>query len=243
MKIVYQLTVTFLILAIFGIVSTTLRLVSFDGLVPFNRRVLTVISSKLILRFLGFRLVLPQKYTLPQQPTFITFNHNSLLDIFSLTALGLNVPFLLSEKTLKLIPLTLTAFGMGVIYVPQKKHPKRRARFFERLEERLHHEPLSFAGSSEGVHDYINGIAEFNSGVYRAALAGRLDISPLFVYIPKNYDNLDNYTSVSGGVMEVCTMEPVSIKNWTSENIEQKVVEMRLKFVEFYNIKHSTEII
>ena len=96
---------------------------------------------------------------------------------------------------------------MGVIYVPQKKHPKRRARFFERLEERLHHEPLSFAGSSEGVHDYINGIAEFNSGVYRAALAGRLDISPLFVYIPKNYDNLDNYTSVSGGVMEVCTME------------------------------------
>ena len=120
MKIVYQLTVTFLILAIFGIVSTTLRLVSFDGLVPFNRRVLTVISSKLILRFLGFRLVLPQKYTLPQQPTFITFNHNSLLDIFSLTALGLNVPFLLSEKTLKHIPLTLTAFGMGVIYVPQK---------------------------------------------------------------------------------------------------------------------------
>ena len=42
--------------------------------------------------------------------------------------------------------------------------------------------------------------------------------------------------------MEVCAMESVSIKNWTSENIEQKVVEMRLKFVEFYNIKHSTEI-
>ena len=243
MKIVYQITVTFLILAIFGIVSTTLRLVSFGGLVPFNRKVLTVISSKLILRFLGFRLVLPDKYTLPLQPTFITFNHNSLLDIFSLTALGLNVPFLLSEKTLKLIPLTLTAFGMGVIYVPQKKHPKRRARFFERLEERLQKKPMSFAGSSEGVHDYINGIAEFNSGVYRMALAGKLNISPLFVYIPKNYDNLDNYTSVSGGVMEVCTMESVSIKNWTSENIEQKVVEMRRKFVEFYNIKHSTESI
>jgi len=69
-----------------------------------------------------------------------------------------------------------------------------------------------------------------------------LNISPLFVYIPKIHDNLDNYTSVSGGVMEVCAMKSVSIKNWTSENIEQKVVEMRLKFVEFYNIKHSTEI-
>lgn len=243
MKFVYQITVTFLILLVFGLVSTSLRLISFGLLVPFNRKVLTVISSKLILKTIGFRLVLPKNYLTPLQPTLITFNHNSLLDIFSLTALGLNVPFLLSEKTLKLIPLTLTAFGIGVIYIPQKKHPKRRARFFNRLEKRIKRKPMSFAGSSEGVHDYINGIAEFNTEVYRIALGGNLNISPLFVYIPKEFDNLDNYTSVKGGVIEVCRMQPNSVKNWTLENIEEKVGEMRLKFVEFYNKKHNSQSI
>mgnify|MGYP001578150196 CR=1 FL=1 len=129
MKIAYQLTVTFLILSIFGIVSTTLRLVSFGGLVPFNRKVLTVISSKLILRFLGFRLVLPYKYTLPDQPTFITFNHNSLLDIFSLTALGLNVPFLLSENP-KTYTLNTNCFRNGRHLCSTKKTSQTQSPLF-----------------------------------------------------------------------------------------------------------------
>ena len=71
---------------------------------------------------MGIKLQTPPISAFPRDQVFYTFNHNSYLDTLIITALGLpNNRFLLSEKTLKILPLTLSALGIGTLYIPLKK--------------------------------------------------------------------------------------------------------------------------
>ena len=59
----------------------------------------------MILKAIGMKLKLPVNIPVKSGKYLYTFNHNSYLDIFALTALGLtDTIFLLSEKTIKIIP-------------------------------------------------------------------------------------------------------------------------------------------
>ena len=106
----------------FGALALLLRILSLGKLTDFNRKYLVAGSSRLVLYLMGIKLIAPPASAFPKDPVFYTFNHNSYLDILILTALGLpNNRFLLSEKTLKFIPLTLSALGIGTLYIPLKK--------------------------------------------------------------------------------------------------------------------------
>ena len=71
-------------------------------------------ASRFILLIIGCKYVIPSVKEFPKTPVFYTFNHNSNLDIFLLTGIGLtNIRYLLSEKTLVYLPLILSAKAIG----------------------------------------------------------------------------------------------------------------------------------
>lgn len=244
LKNITQLTAVFTTMTITGSIALLLRILSFGYLTDFNRRYFIPWSSRCTLTLAGMRLVLPEKRALPEGNYFITFNHNSYLDIFALTALGYtHTHFLLSEKTLKIFPLTLSALSIGILYIPEKKHKVRRLRFFERLEQKINTEKVSIAGSSEGVHDHHHGIDKFNRGVYHMATVCRLNIIPLFINVPKESNPFNKYKSFKRGTLQVEILGIIDTKHWRLEDLDANKEMVREIYVKKFNEVHKMEVV
>ena len=82
---------------------------------------------------MGYGYEIPALSDFPKHQVLYTINHNSYLDTFILTAVGIpNLRFLLSEKTIKYIPMVIAAKAFGTWYIPQQHNAKRRLNFFLR---------------------------------------------------------------------------------------------------------------
>lgn len=244
-KTTVQKTIGGLLLITFGSTGIILRIISLDYLLNFNRKYLAPFSSKLILKVLGINIILPEKLPFNKENQyFITFNHNSDLDIFALTALGYtNTVFLLSERTIKIIPLTLCALSIGVLYIPEQHHTKRRLDFFKKLEKIVKTKKINVAGASEGVHDQIHGISNFNKGVYHLATVCKMDIVPHFIGIPEECNLIKGHQYLKDGTISVEILDSISTKNWTLDNLVENKEAVRKIFVSKFNKVHNTKII
>jgi 1-acyl-sn-glycerol-3-phosphate acyltransferase len=241
LKLLYYTLAGFSVVGTTGALAVLLRVLSLGKLTDFNRKYLVANSSRLVLRLMGIKLISPPLSEFPKDQVFYTFNHNSYLDTLIITALGLpNNRFLLSEKTLKIIPLTLSALGIGTLYIPLKKARQRRLQFFQKLQNRAQKEKFSVFGSSEGTHDFVHGIAPFNKGVYHFAMAGKLDIVPLFFHIPKESNPMTNF-SFKKGTVRVEILPRVSTTSWQLDNLPEHVSQMRQLFVTKFNEAHQVQ--
>lgn len=241
-KNLYQLFIVFSMLSIFGLLLLALRLGSLGLLTEFNRKYGMVLLSELTMKLVGIKLDVPKNLQLPEQPVFITFNHNSYLDIFALTAMGLgNTRFMLSEKTLKIIPLTVAAIGINVSYIPQKKHQKRRLAYFRRIETLILKQKFHIAGSSEGVHEHMHRIDAFNKGVYHMATVCKLNILPLFIWVPEASNPFNKYRHFKRGTIRIEPMPLVDTSGWTLEHLDSNKEAVRALFVERFDYYKQLE--
>ena len=242
-KNIYQLLIVFTIMTITGSVALALRIISFGLLTNFNRKYTIAYSSKFTMWLVGIKLDLPKDNPIPKSNCFITFNHNSYLDIFALTALGYtNTIFLFSEKTIKIIPVTLSALSIGTKYIPQKKHPKRRLNFFIKLEKYIVQNKINIAGASEGVHHHHHGIDKFNRGVYHMAKLCNLSIIPLFINVPKESNPFNKYKYFKRGTIKIEILDTVSTNDWAIETLDVHVQKMRDIYVKKFNETHEENV-
>ena len=243
LKNIYQVVIVFTLMTITGSMALILRVVSFGLLTNFNRKYFIAYSSKITMWLVGIKLDLPKENPIREGNYFITFNHNSYLDVFALTALGYtNTVFLLSEITLKIIPLTLSALSIGIMYIPQKKHLARRMKFFINLEKKIIAKKINIIGASEGVHLQHHGIDKFNRGIYHMAKLCNLSIIPLFINVPKESNPFSKYKYFKRGIIKVEILHTVSPSKWEIENLDFHVQEMREIYVKKFNETHIEKI-
>ena len=242
-KNVYQLLIVFTVMTITGSVALALRIISFKLLTNFNRKYTIAYSSKFTMWLVGIKLDLPKKNPLLKTNCFITFNHNSYLDIFAITALGCtDTIFLLSEKTIKIIPVTLSALSIGTKYIPQKKHPKRRLNFFIKLEKFIIQNKINIAGASEGVHNNHHGIDKFNRGVYHMAKLCNLSIIPLFINVPRESNPFNKYKYFKRGTIKIEILDTLSTNDWSIETLDVHVQKMHDIYVKKFNETHEENV-
>jgi putative phosphoserine phosphatase/1-acylglycerol-3-phosphate O-acyltransferase len=145
----------------------------------------------------------------------------------------------MSEKMLIFLPVWLVSFSIGLLYIPMKKHPKRRMRYFHQLEKLIRKERVHIMGSSEGVHQYGQRIAPFNRGVYHMAVNEQMPIVPLFIYTPIESNPYSNFRPFKRGTVVIENMEMIPTSHWKIEHLDQHIAEVRSKYVqrfnEFYN--------
>lgn len=233
---IYRWIAALLTMLVTGSIGLVLVIISFGTLRNFlNRHYLNYVS-RFILLIIGCNYRIPPVEDFPKHPVFYTFNHNSYLDIFLLTGIGLtNIRYLLSEKTLKYVPLILSAKAVGTHYVPQQMYPKRRLRFFIRATEFLQrNRHLSMAGAAEGVHDHRNALASFNRGIFHMAMEAKRNIVPLFLHIPKE-SNPDDFKDAKGSTLAVEILPEIDTSNWTLDNLESHIDDVRQIFVKRFN--------
>lgn len=145
-----------------------------------------------------------------------------------------NIRYLLSEKTYVYLPLVLAAKTVGTRYIPQKKHKARRLRFLIRTTEFLKTRNLSIAGSAEGVHDHNHGISPFNRGVFHMAMEAKLPIVSLFIHIPADC-NPREAQNTKGGTLKLEMLGETDTSQWTLENLDEHINEVRIKYVKRFN--------
>ena len=232
---IYRWVVALTIMAITGGISLVLVIISFGTLRNFCVKHIIRHSSRFILRIMGYKNLYPKLSQFPKHQVLYTFNHNAYLDVFLLTGLGLpNLRFVLSEKTWIYIPLVISALAAGTRYIPQKKHAKRRLKFFMDTTQFLIRTNYSIAASSEGVHDHFHGIAPFNRGIYHMALEANLPIVPLFIHIPKE-NNMFTFEYAENGTISIEILDEISTNDWTLENLDTHINDVRKVFVKRFN--------
>ncbi|WP_114783671.1 lysophospholipid acyltransferase family protein [Botryobacter ruber] len=236
---IYNGIMAMTLMSLSGTLALLLRLLSFGLLTDFCRSVVIANSSRLILRLLGIKLILPPPSAFPKEQVLYTFNHNYYLDVLIITALGLqNTRFFLSEKTRKIIPLTISALAIGTLYIPMKKSRRRRRRFFQAAAGRVRTEGCSVFASSEGVHEFVHGIAPFNKGIYHLALTCGLPVVPVYFHVPEEINPLEQF-SFRKGTVRVEVLEPIDTRNWEVLQLRQHVNEVRQRFIKKYNDAHG----
>lgn len=234
--LLYRWTAALGVMLVTGSVSLVLVLVSFGALRNFCSRHIVRHSSLFILWATGYRGVVPDLSAFPTGPAFYTFNHNSFLDIFLLTGVGLpNLRFILSTNTLKYVPLVISAKALGTFYIATKAYPEKRLRFFVWLTAFLKRTKLSVAASSEGAHDYVHGIAPFNRGVYHMAMEAGLPVVPLFICIPEECNVLKGDRHATGGTLRLEILPTVDTKSWKLETLGEHIAEVRGLYVRRFN--------
>jgi 1-acyl-sn-glycerol-3-phosphate acyltransferase len=235
-KHIAKIVFAFLVMTIGGLLGLLLRGVSMGLLTNVNRRHLMPAVCTIILKGLGIRLTGDVKACNPQQPHLLTFNHNSYLDGFVLMALGLTqTRFLLSEKMLPYIPLTLCAWSIGVLFIPRQHQQKRRLQFFLKLEKRLQRENISFAGAAEGVHDFFHGISTFNKGIFHTAMKQKMPVALLFISTPKDSNPFNDFRMFEPGTIHLECLGVVSTDHWREDELEQQVEELRQRYVTHFD--------
>lgn len=233
--LIYKWTVAMVVLSVTGILGLLLVAISFGMLRDSVVRPMIKYASRFILYVMGYTCYFPKENDYLDYPAFYTFNHNSYLDIFMLTAIGL--PYsrcILSEKTWFYIPLTMSALALGTWYIPQKKYPERRLKFFKKSTQRLKQKQLSVFASSEGVHDHYHGIAPFNRGVYHMAMEAGLPVVALYLNIPEKCNPYAE-ENAARGELHVEILKEIKTDDWTLDILNEKIDEVREIFVQRFN--------
>jgi putative phosphoserine phosphatase/1-acylglycerol-3-phosphate O-acyltransferase len=240
--IAYRWVVALGAMLIVGSVCLLIILLSFGYLRNFSNRYIFSYTSRFLLRLVGFSYEVPDLNSFPKHQVLYTINHNSYLDTFILTAVGIpNIRFLLSEKTIKYIPMVIAAKAFGTWYIPQQWHSKRRLNFFIRKTEVLKKTNYSVIASAEGVHDHKHWIAPFNKGIFHMALEAGIPIVPLFIHVPEEVNPYSGSYSKSGKIT-LLVLDEIDNSNWKLETIREEIDKVRQIYVAKFNELNHTNI-
>jgi 1-acyl-sn-glycerol-3-phosphate acyltransferase len=241
--LIYRWVIALLTIFVSGTIGLSIVLLSFGYARNFLAQHYFNHVSIFILRLMGYRALIPRREEFPSEPVFYTFNHNSNLDIFLLTALGLsNVRYLVSEKTLKYLPIIFSVKGVGGHYIPQQHHRKRRLKFFKKTSRFLQHNShLSMFGSAEGVHPHRHAIAPFNRGVFHLAMAAKRKIVLLYIHMPKDVV-AKKLKDAKGGNLQLEVLKEVDTSNWQLNELDKNIAEIRAVYVNRFNTLNPNEI-
>lgn len=227
---------------IVGSVCLLIVLLSFGHLRNFCNRYIFSYTSRFMLRLVGYGYELPALNDFPKHQVLYTINHNSYLDTFILTAVGIpNIRFLLSEKTIKYIPMVIAAKAFGTWYIPQQWHVKRRLKFFIRKTAVLKKTNYSVIASAEGVHDHKHTIAHFNKGIFHMALEAGIPIVPLFIYTPEEANPFSGQYSKTGTI-KLIILDEIDNSSWKPETIREEIDKVRNIYVAKFNELNHTNI-
>ena len=239
---IYRWSIALTTMLIVGTICLFLVLVSFGYLRNFCVKYIFKYFSRFLLKIVGYSYELPDIKRFPKHQVLYTLNHNSYLDTFLLTSLGLpNTRFILSESTFKYVPMVIAAKAFGTFYIPQKKHAERRLRFFKRITSFLKRTNYSIIASAEGVHNHSHGIMPFNKGIFHMALEAKIPIALLYIHIPEEINPFDGKYSKSGKIhLEI--LKEIDNSDWKLENIWDEIAKVRKVYVDRFNELNNSNI-
>ncbi|OBI30168.1 transferase [Mycobacterium sp. E1386] len=205
------------------------------GVLTRNRRrgvnFFTSTFSQLSLAIAGVQLnVIGQENLTAQRPAVFIFNHRNQVDPVIAGALVRDNWIGVGKKELKKDPImgTLGRLLDGVFI--DRDDPVAAVETMHEIEDRARR-GLSIVIAPEGTRVDTTEVGPFKKGPFRLAMAAGIPIVPIVI---RNAELVAarNSTVVNPGTVDVAVFPPISVQDWTVENLPERIAEVRQLYLD-----------
>lgn len=205
------------------------------GLLTRNKRIglnfLTRTWPETVLALNGVKLnVLGPENLVARRPAVFLFNHRNNFDIFIVAALVKDNWTGIAKKELASNPL-VGPLGklMDAAFIDRADTASAVAALAP-IEEAAR-KGLSILVAPEGTRLDTQSVGPFKKGAFRIAMATGLPVVPIVI---RNSESVAgrNSTTLHPGTVDVVVLPPVSVADWTAEDLGERIEEIRSAYVE-----------
>jgi len=174
--------------------------------------------------------VLGEENLTAQRPAVFLFNHRNNFDVFIVAALVKDNWTGVAKKELESNPL-IGPLGklLDAAFIDRADTASALAAL-KPLEEAAR-KGLSIVVAPEGTRLDTTAVGPFKKGAFRIAMATGLPIVPIVI---RNADSVAgrNSTTLNPGTVDVAVLPPVSVADWTTANLRDKIEQIRGAYLE-----------
>ena len=205
------------------------------GVLTRNRRrgvnFFTSTFSQLSLAIAGVQLnVIGQENLTAQRPAVFIFNHRNQVDPVIAGALVRDNWIGVGKKELEKDPImgTLGKLLDGVFI--DRDDPAAALETMHAVEDRAR-KGLSIVIAPEGTRVDTTEVGPFKKGPFRLAMAAGIPIVPIVI---RNAELVAarNSTVINPGTVDVAVFPPISVQDWTVENLPERIAEVRQLYLD-----------
>lgn len=205
------------------------------GVLTRNRRrgvnFFTSTFSQLSLAIAGVQLnVIGKENLTAQRPAVFIFNHRNQVDPVIAGALVRDNWIGVGKKELQKDPVmgTLGKLLDGVFI--DRDDPAAAVETMHEVEDRAR-KGLSIVIAPEGTRVDTTEVGPFKKGPFRLAMAAGIPIVPIVI---RNAELVAarNSTVVNPGTVDVAVFPPISVQDWTVENLAERIAEVRQLYLD-----------
>jgi putative phosphoserine phosphatase/1-acylglycerol-3-phosphate O-acyltransferase len=205
------------------------------GLLTRNRRrgvnFFTSNWSQLMLAASGVNVnVLGAENLTAQRPAVFIFNHRNNFDPFITGSLIRDNFTSVGKKELEKDPLIGTIGKVMDAAFIDRDDPKAAVEGLRKIEE-LARKGLSVMIAPEGTRLDTTEVGPFKKGPFRIAMAAGVPIVPVVIRNAEVIAAKDS-TSMNPGTVDVAVFPPISVEDWTSENLEERIAAVRQLYLD-----------
>ncbi|TNE74670.1 1-acyl-sn-glycerol-3-phosphate acyltransferase [bacterium] len=171
---------------------------------------------------------------LPDEPAVYIFNHTSTLDIPITLSVGLKSARYVAKYELIYNPVFgIIGLATGQVFI-NRGTSEKAVKSLKRAYERVIRKKLSLVIAPEGTRKHEDRVGKFKKGAFHTAKDIGYPIVPLYY---ENSFNLSPSSSLffKSGTITIHVNPPISTKDWTNENLDEKVNEVRELYVGWTN--------
>ncbi|MDX1891446.1 HAD-IB family hydrolase [Mycolicibacterium sp. 050158] len=205
------------------------------GLLTRNRRTgvnfFTAAWTRLLMTSIGIDLnVIGKENLTAQRPAVFLFNHRNQADPFIAGRLVSDNFTSVGKKELEKDPLMgPVGRALDAAFI-DRDDPKSAVESLHKIEE-LARKGISVLIAPEGTRLDTTEVGEFKKGPFRIAMAAGVPLVPIVI---RNAEVIAerNSSTFNPGTVDVAVFPPIPVDDWTSENLDERIAEVRQLYLD-----------
>lgn len=205
------------------------------GLLTRNRRTgvnfFTAAWTRLLMTSIGIDLnVLGEENLTAKRPAVFLFNHRNQADPFIAGRLISDNFTSVGKKELEKDPLMGSVGRVLDAAFIDRDDPKAAVEGLKKIEE-LARKGISVLIAPEGTRLDTTEVGEFKKGPFRIAMAAGVPLVPIVI---RNAEVIAerNSSTFNAGAVDIAVFPPISVDDWTSENLSERIAEVRQLYLD-----------
>lgn len=238
---VSSVVVFFLLLILVTPIVLLILVLSFGRLTNFVVEYIAPLLAKPVFFVLGIRFSIEQHTASIPVPAVFISNHGSTLDLFSILALGLPRVRFIAKWELQYNPLFFILGRLtGQVFI-KRQNTQEAVATLQKAYDRVKRKQLSIFAAPEGSRKHPGIIGPFKKGPFRTAMDLGYPIVPIYFEGNQQLNVGGSLVSQKGDSI-AHIYPPVSTDDWTLENLDQKIEEMRSRYLEWASEEYEIPV-
>lgn len=165
-------------------------------------------------------------------PAILLFNHQSIFDLLIVSSIWPENAVVLYKQEFHKIPIIGRMLrAMDMLAIDRSDHQRAVATMAEAA-TRIREKNMKVMISPEGTRSRTDGLQQFKRGAFHLAIDTRAPMIPVVLQGVRKVMHPGSLLS-RGGTIRIDVLEPIDTTDWTVENIDQYVRDIRAIYTSY----------